>query len=79
MSGELESFSVFIHRNKVRNGTSIRKILEGYSGEDIKRMREMVIDMIPRISYGFPGGELGNDRDAFDVAVEEVLRRIVSN
>ncbi|CDP02550.1 unnamed protein product [Coffea canephora] len=81
MSDQTESFSVFIHRNKVRNGTSIRKVLEGYSREDVKRMREKVIDMIPRISYAFPAAEggLGNLKDAFDIGVEEVLRRIVKN
>ncbi|XP_027174048.1 xyloglucan galactosyltransferase XLT2-like [Coffea eugenioides] len=79
MSSELEPFSVFIHRNRVRNGTSIRKVLEGYSGEAIKRMRNTVINMIPRISYSFSGGRPGNLKDAFDIAVEEMLRRIVSN
>ncbi|KAL3526839.1 hypothetical protein ACH5RR_011495 [Cinchona calisaya] len=81
MSNEPESFSVFIHRNEVRNGTtSIRKVLEGYSREDIRRMRDKVIDMIPRISYAFPGNErsANNIRDAFDIGVEEVLRRINS-
>ncbi|KAL3525648.1 hypothetical protein ACH5RR_014020 [Cinchona calisaya] len=75
MSSEPGSFSVFIHRDKVRNGTSIRKVLEGYSEEDVKRMREKVIGMIPRISYGGKG--LDNIKDAFDIGVEEVLRRIV--
>lgn len=77
MSNEPESFSVFIHRDKVRNGTSIRKVLEGYSEADIKRMRNRVIDMIPRISYAFSGEGLGNIKDAFDIGVEEVVRRIV--
>lgn len=71
-----ERFSVFIDENQVRNGTSIRKILEGYGIEEIQMMRERVTNLIPRILYAMPGDDGNNIRDAFETAVEGVLRRL---
>lgn len=77
-SGEPESFSVFIDRKEVRNGTSVRRVLEGFSKEDVKRMRDKIIEFIPRFVYAFPNEGLGKDaKDAFDIAVEGVLQKIV--
>lgn len=68
--------SVFIENSKVRNDTSIiRKVLEGFSKEQVKRMRETVIEMIPRLVYSFPKEGLGDTKDAFDLAMEGVLRK----
>lgn len=69
-----ESFSVFIDRNDVRNGTSIRRVLEGYNPEDVSRMREKVISLIPRFVYSLSGNGVVVD-DAFDIAIEGVLKR----
>ncbi|CDP02549.1 unnamed protein product [Coffea canephora] len=78
LSGEPESYSVFIDRKEVRNGTSVRRVLEGISEEDIKRMRDKVIELIPRLVYAFPSEGLGNDaKDAFDITVEGVLQKVV--
>lgn len=71
LPGEPESYSVFIDRNAVTNGTaSIEAILEKFSRDEVREMRERVIESIPNFIYG-----TGGVRDAFDVAIEGVLRR----
>ncbi|KAL3525649.1 hypothetical protein ACH5RR_014021 [Cinchona calisaya] len=77
LSSEPDSFSVFIDRKEVRNGTSVRRVLEGYSQENIKKMRNKIIEFIPRFLYSFSNEGLGNAKDAFDIAIEEVLQRMV--
>lgn len=72
LTDEPESFSVFIDRNDVRNGTSIRSVLEKYNPEEVRRMREKVISLIPRFVYGSLSRD---DDDAFDLAMEGVLRK----
>ncbi|CAI9092113.1 OLC1v1027277C1 [Oldenlandia corymbosa var. corymbosa] len=72
-----ESYSVFIHRRAVQNGTtSIRSVLENISKEKVKKMREKVIEYIPKLVYSKPNEGFEGIRDAFDVAVEGVLKRI---
>ncbi|CAN0891605.1 Xyloglucan galactosyltransferase XLT2 [Linum grandiflorum] len=76
LPGEPESYSVFIHRDGVKNGSvSIRNVLEGYGRDEVRRMREKVIEYIPRIVYARNAGGLETIDDAFDVAVDGVLRR----
>lgn len=69
------SYSVFIDYQEVLNGTSIWKVLAGYSREKVVMMRERVIQLIPKIVYAMPGAGLKTSRDAFDIAVDGVLRR----
>ncbi|PIN17123.1 Acetylglucosaminyltransferase EXT1/exostosin 1 [Handroanthus impetiginosus] len=77
LGDEPEKFSVFIDRKDVRNGTSIRKVLEGYSRDEVKKMREKIISYIPKFVYNFVNGdEVESTNDAFDVAIDGVLRRI---
>ncbi|XP_052183518.1 xyloglucan galactosyltransferase XLT2 [Diospyros lotus] len=73
---EPKSYSVFIDRNAVENGASIKMELEKFSKEEVRRMREKVIDYIPNIVYARPKEGLEGMRDAFDIAIEGVLRRI---
>ncbi|KDP22372.1 hypothetical protein JCGZ_26203 [Jatropha curcas] len=75
LPGEPESYSVFIHRNDVKNGTSVRKVLESYSKEEVRKMREKVIDHIPKFVYARSHNGLESIKDAFDVAIDGVLRR----
>ncbi|KAI8534942.1 hypothetical protein RHMOL_Rhmol10G0135900 [Rhododendron molle] len=75
LPGDTESYSVFIHRDDVRNGTDIRKVLKGYGREEVKRMREKVIEYIPRFLYAKSSTGLENTRDAFDIAIDGVLRK----
>ncbi|KAL3837929.1 hypothetical protein ACJIZ3_022520 [Penstemon smallii] len=76
LPGEPGSYSVFIDRNEVKNGTSIKSVLEKIDKEKVKEMREKVIEYIPRIVYGKNDKGLEGMKDAFDVAVEGVLKRI---
>ncbi|KDP22371.1 hypothetical protein JCGZ_26202 [Jatropha curcas] len=71
---EAKSYSVFIHHNKVMNRrTTITGELEKYSREEINKMKEKVIEYIPKIVYAKRG--LDNVKDAFDIAIDGVLRR----
>lgn len=77
LPGEPKSYSVYIDRNEVKNGTtSIRKVLEKYGEDEIKRMRDKVIDYIPKLAYARPHEGLESIKDASDVAIDGVLRRI---
>ncbi|KAL6131921.1 hypothetical protein ACLB2K_070294 [Fragaria x ananassa] len=77
LPGEPESYSVFIDRNAVKNGTaSIKNVLAGYSREEVRKMREKVIDYIPNFLYAKPQKGLETVKDAFDIALERVLRRL---
>lgn len=76
LPGEPESYSVFIDRNEVKNGTSIKAVLERYSKEEVRKMREKVIEYIPKFVYAKPHRGIEGVKDAFDVAMEGVLRRI---
>ncbi|XP_050387862.1 xyloglucan galactosyltransferase XLT2 [Argentina anserina] len=76
LPGEPDSYSVFIDRNSVKNGTaSIKNVLAGYSREEVRKMREKVIDYIPNFLYAKPQEGLETVKDAFDIALERVLRR----
>ncbi|KAH7847367.1 hypothetical protein Vadar_025281 [Vaccinium darrowii] len=77
LPGEPESYSVFIDRNEVRNGVSVRRVLERYNIEEVWRMRERVVENIPKLLYGIPsdGSRSTGFRDAFDIAVDGVLRK----
>ncbi|KAK4431595.1 Xyloglucan galactosyltransferase XLT2 [Sesamum alatum] len=76
LPGEPESYSVFIDRHEVQNGTSIKSVLDKISKEKVKSMREKVIEYIPKMIYANSDKGLEGIDDAFDVAVEGVLRRI---
>ncbi|KAL9255158.1 Xyloglucan galactosyltransferase XLT2-like protein [Drosera capensis] len=76
LPGEPESYSVFIHRDKVKNGTSIKEVLEGYGDDNVNVMREKVIEYIPRLVYAKPDQGLESIRDAFDIAIDGVLQRM---
>ncbi|XP_073124329.1 xyloglucan galactosyltransferase XLT2-like [Henckelia pumila] len=73
---EAGSYSVFIDNNDVRNGSAIIKdVLEKYSTEDVQRMREKIIEFMPRFLYSKSNANLGRFKDAFDITMDEVLRR----
>lgn len=76
MRDDPERFSVFIDENQVRNGTSIKKVLQSYGIEEIQMMRERVTNLIPTILYAMPGDDGENIRDALEIAFEGVLRRL---
>ncbi|EPS74116.1 hypothetical protein M569_00637, partial [Genlisea aurea] len=70
------SYSVFIDREQTRNDSSIiRRVLERFSREEITAMRETIARLLPRIVYS-TFGDNGGEADAFDIAIEGVLRRL---
>ncbi|KAG6385010.1 hypothetical protein SASPL_153834 [Salvia splendens] len=73
LGDEPDQFSVFIDQKDVRNGVSIKKVLEGYSREEVRRLREKVISLIPNFIYGDGSG---SGKDAFDIAIDGVLKKI---
>lgn len=75
LPSEPSSFSVFVDRNEVKNGTSIKALLERYSKEEVKAMRDKVIEFIPKFVYAEPHEGIEGIKDAFDVALDGVLRR----
>ncbi|WOH10146.1 hypothetical protein DCAR_0729608 [Daucus carota subsp. sativus] len=75
LPAEPDKFSVFIDHNDVMRGTSVKRVLEGFSKAKIAEMKERVIELIPKIVYAIPGEGVSNNKDAFDIAVEGVLER----
>ncbi|KVI08945.1 xyloglucan galactosyltransferase XLT2-like [Cynara cardunculus var. scolymus] len=73
---EPESYSVFIDHGDVSEGKkSIKGVLESYGREELREMRERVIETIPKIVYGDIGSSNNDMKDAFEIAVDGVLRR----
>lgn len=75
LPAEPESYSVFIDRRDIKNGTSIRSVLEGLGDERVQKMREKIVEYIPKLVYASPKDGLETTQDAFDVALEGVLRQ----
>lgn len=76
LPSEPGSFSVFIDRNDVKNGTSIKAVLESYSKEEVRAMREKVIEFMPKFVYARSLEGIKGIKDAFDVALDGVFRRV---
>ncbi|XP_047948972.1 xyloglucan galactosyltransferase XLT2-like [Salvia hispanica] len=69
-------YSIFIDNDIVRNDTSIiKRTLEKYSKEEVKRMRETIIEFLPKLLYSKSNANLGGIEDAFDIAMDGVLKR----
>nr|XP_043633257.1 probable xyloglucan galactosyltransferase GT19 [Erigeron canadensis] len=74
-----EEFSVMIPKEDVVfKGVSVLEVLKGISRSEVRKMRERLIEMIPRIVYRKHGSSLGlrTKKDAFDIAIEGTLQRI---
>ncbi|XP_078181443.1 xyloglucan galactosyltransferase KATAMARI1 homolog [Carex rostrata] len=77
LPSNFNKFSVYIPEKAIRQGTlRIEDVLLGYSDEQILEMRENVLALIPALVYKDPSTKSDDLRDAFDVAVDGVLRRI---
>lgn len=78
---QFEEFSVFIPKEEVVfKGLKILDVLTSIPRSEIRRMREKVLEMMPRIMYRKHGSSLGlrSKMDAFDIAVEGALQKIKS-
>ncbi|XP_034888106.1 probable xyloglucan galactosyltransferase GT19 [Populus alba] len=74
-------FAVFMPKEDiVFKGLRILDVLMGIPRDEVRRMRERVIELIPRVVYRKHGSslDLRARKDAFDIAVEGALRRIHS-
>lgn len=74
-------FSVFIPKEDVVfKGLKIVDVLMSIPTDKVRRMRERVIELIPRIIYRRHDSTLGlrTRKDAFDIAIEGSLKRIRS-
>lgn len=69
------SYSVYIDRDAVKNGTSVKAVLESYTKEEVSNMREKVIEYIPRMVYAKHSKGIDGVKDAFDFAMEGVFTR----
>ncbi|GAA0164851.1 glycosyltransferase [Lithospermum erythrorhizon] len=78
---QYHEFSVFIPKEEVVfKGLQIVDVLQSIPTNQVRRMRERVIEMLPRVIYRRHGSSLGlkETQDAFDIAVEGTLQRIKS-
>lgn len=75
LPADAQSYSVFISKDDMRNGTNIGEVLSSYPVEKVQAMREAVIEIMPRIVYAVSGSSLKEHKDAFDVAIEGVMKR----
>lgn len=74
-----QEFSVFIPKEEVVfKGLKILDVLMSIPRSQIRRMREKVLEMLPRVIYRRHGSSLGlrTKKDAFDIAIEGTLHRI---
>ncbi|PSR91569.1 Xyloglucan galactosyltransferase [Actinidia chinensis var. chinensis] len=72
-------FSVYIPKEDVVfKGVKILDVLLGIPRDKVRRMRESVLEIIPRVMYRKHGSSPGlkTMKDAFDIAVEGTLQRI---
>ncbi|KAL3818196.1 hypothetical protein ACJIZ3_004101 [Penstemon smallii] len=78
---EYGEFSVFIPKEDVVfKGVRIVDVLMSIPRVEVRRMREKVLEMMPRVMYRKHGSSLGlrSKKDAFDIAIEETLQKIKS-
>ncbi|KAL0324440.1 UNVERIFIED_CONTAM: putative xyloglucan galactosyltransferase GT19 [Sesamum calycinum] len=79
--GELRGvLSVHTKEDVVFKGVKIMDVLMSIPRAEIRRKREKVLEMLPRIMYRKHGSSLGlrSKKDAFDIAIEGTLQRIKS-
>ncbi|XP_010278957.1 PREDICTED: xyloglucan galactosyltransferase MUR3-like [Nelumbo nucifera] len=70
-------YSVFISEDDVKAGNvSIEEKLRRIPKEEVKAMREQVIQLIPGLIYANPSSTLETVEDAFDLAVRGVIDRV---
>lgn len=81
MEEKYDEFSVSLPKEDiVFKGVSIMESLMKIPRNEVRRMREKVVEMIPRVMYRKHGSSLGlrSRKDAFDLAIEGTLQRIKS-
>ncbi|RHN78238.1 putative exostosin [Medicago truncatula] len=68
---EKNTYSVYIEEGGVgEKSNMIEEVLMGIKGVEVEKMREVVIGLIPRVSYAHPNGSDVGFNDAVDVALQ---------
>ncbi|KAF6152421.1 hypothetical protein GIB67_038044 [Kingdonia uniflora] len=78
---QYREFSVFIPKEEVvLKGVKIVDVLTAIPKAEVRRMRDNVIELMPRVIYRRHGASMGwrSKKDAFDIAVEGAIERIKS-
>ncbi|KAL5792668.1 hypothetical protein ACOSP7_001262 [Xanthoceras sorbifolium] len=71
------TYSVFIPEDDIRKrNVTIEERLSQISPEQVKIMRETVINLIPSLIYADPRSKLETFKDSFDVAVQAVIDKV---
>ncbi|KAI3858178.1 hypothetical protein MKW98_009839 [Papaver atlanticum] len=74
---DYKKYSVYIPEDQVRDGkVNIESVLQRYSRDQVRRMKEEVIKLMPRVIYADPRSTLETVEDAFDISIEGVLERV---
>lgn len=74
---ERSSYSVYIDEKEAVGEKRIEEVLMGISSEEVKRMREVVIGLIPRVTYAHPNASSDvGFKDAVDVALERLSQLV---
>ncbi|XP_020217405.1 probable xyloglucan galactosyltransferase GT17 [Cajanus cajan] len=77
LPAERGSYSVLIEEREVVEGKrSIEEILMSVSEEEVERMREVVIGLIPTLTYAHPNATNLGFPDVVDVALQQLSRRV---
>ncbi|GJN09104.1 hypothetical protein PR202_ga27079 [Eleusine coracana subsp. coracana] len=72
-------YSVFIPEDDIRTkNASIEERLKSIHPDMVKKMREEVINLIPRVIYADPRSKLETLKDAFDVAVDAIINKVTT-
>nr|GEW03664.1 xyloglucan galactosyltransferase MUR3 [Tanacetum cinerariifolium] len=70
-------YSVFIPEDDLRKKKiSIEERLSQIPQDQVKKMREEVINLIPGLIYADPRSKLDSHRDAFDVSVQAIINKV---
>lgn len=70
-------YSVFIPEDDLRKKhISLEERLGQIPPEQVKMMREEVINLIPRLIYADPRSKLESHKDAFDVSVQAIINKV---
>ncbi|CAJ1932917.1 unnamed protein product [Sphenostylis stenocarpa] len=74
-----DTYSVFIDEREVNEGKKkIEDVLLGIEEEEVAKMREVVIGLIPKLTYAHPNASGGvGFEDAVDVALQRLSRLVI--
>lgn len=69
-----DAFSFYIPNEDLPTWSKVDRQLSKISGKRVKQMQEMVVKLIPQISYSHPWNTFGHQSDAVDVALNKMAK-----